>query len=197
MKILASFILFVLAILSIPAEAKTVCTIGDSVIKKGQAWRGDMQMLRPEFVYVGNYFDDLYLHDGIGGDKATDVIARLDTINGCDVALVHVGGNDLANGATGLQIVNRLTIIADNLIAKGMIVWIDTILPCNDGCGTTWNLAIANVNYQIKTKMTAYNINDVWSAFMDSGYGGLLYVDHFHPSALGYSVLANYTAPKL
>jgi len=168
--------------------------VGDSITKRGQAWRTYMAELRPEWVYVGSRFDGVYWHDGVGGDTTWDVLARLWEVPTCDVAILDIGGNDIAQNVTGYgQLVRNIEDIAGYLAARGAQVHILNLIPCD--CGPDGNLKIGYANWKIK-QIAGYPVIDVWNAMVTSGIPKeLLYVDSFHPSALGYQIMATHVAP--
>jgi lysophospholipase L1-like esterase len=175
----------------------SVCMVGDSITARGMAWRERMAQQRPDWHYDGSHSDGTYLHDGVGGDTTRDIINRLNAVPACDVYLLMAGGNDLAKrSATPGQIAENLQSIADTLSARGGVVFLMTMIPCN--CGTEGNIEIAYTNYLIQKNITGHAIIDAWSAFSGSPYPKeWLYVDAFHPSWLGYRVLADFVAPRV
>jgi lysophospholipase L1-like esterase len=200
----------VLLLCSQAALAKTVCMVGDSVVKRGGHWRHHMAQLAP-FQYLGNYQDDPvktgypYWHDGVGGNTTVDVLNRIEVYtdqNGnqvppipvCDITILHVGGNDLGKlERRASAIANNVLDIANRLKNRGSFVYVGTILPCN-GCDGKDNEAIVWTNFLIKRAVKDFHpVLDHWKAILDSNCRAAdLYQDPFHPKDLGYFVLANY-----
>jgi len=205
--IVSKFLLFLL-FAAHAASATTVCMVGDSVVNNGGYWRDYMVQAKP-FQYLGNYQDDYtYRHDGVGGDTTQDVLNRIDgyidkdgnpvpPIPVCDITILHVGGNDLAKFKLWpADIAVNVRTIADKLAARGTTVYIGTILPCNN-CGDlrlVANQYIAATNYHIKNAVSGvYTVLDHWKAITSSGLpASELYIDRYHPSDVGYRVLAEY-----
>jgi hypothetical protein len=128
---------------------QAVCMVGDSITRLGQYWRSRMAMTRgADWHYVDNFFDEVYYHDGVGGDKTTDILDRIWTIQGCDIVLLMAGGNDLAQKRTPGSVVTNLQAIADTFAAQGATVYVQTLLPAR--VSTEENLVIAYTNKLIK-----------------------------------------------
>jgi lysophospholipase L1-like esterase len=174
----------------------SVCMVGDSITARGAAWRERMAQQRADWHYDGSRSDGTYLHDGVGGDTTRDIMNRLDAVPACDVYLLMAGGNDLAQKtAWPERIVENLQYISDTLVARGGVVYLMTMIPCN--CGTDGNVKITYTNYLIQNNIRGHAIIDTWSAIMGSSFPvGWLYVDAFHPSWLGYRIMADYVAPR-
>lgn len=201
-KIFSAFTL--LFLMAAPAWAVTpatgptkVCMVGDSITARGVYWRSYMADTRgAEWSYIGNFTDDGgYRHDGVGGNTSRDVLNRVQTIQGCDIVLLLIGGNDLMSWVPASTIVANIQMIADTLSATGATVYIQTVLPANiKKYRVEANLLIANLNSRIKTQIIGYTILDTWSAFTQSGKDPeLLFLeDGIHLTRIGYSVLANY-----
>jgi len=204
MKTLTSVLALLFYFVHMSAFAETVCMVGDSVTERGKVWRDRIQYYRQDIQFVGNYFDGTHWHDGVGGDKTTDIIARIDSISGCETALLEVGGNDLLSGTKGSIVSQNIRQIADALAAKGITVKIATILPLNSTASnaTYYNAVINWTNNNTKDMVSGvYEVVDTWHSFYVLGggtpQGADLYDDAVHPSQLGYYVLGYYAAPRI
>jgi len=102
-----------------------IAMIGDSITQGG---------LWSEF-----FLDHRVVNRGVGGDTATDIIKRFDTIESTnpEVSFVMVGINDLYAGVTPREIANNISVIIERLQGIGSEVILQTTLECSRNiCGS-------------------------------------------------------------
>ncbi len=181
---------------SVPVEATTVCTVGNSITAHGDQLRATMLNYHPSWVYVGSRGVAPYRHDGVAGDSTIDVINRLGQVPYCDFALVLIGTNDFHNGIFNQDTTARnIETIAAALSARGTRVWVLKVLKRWDDLNlNTWNKGI---NAYIDLRVTSATVLDTWNALPTGWELIALMPDGLHPNNAGYDVLAHYIGPRI
>lgn len=171
--------------------------VGDSCTAFGQEWRSLISANQPELEFTGTKTDGTYLHEGVGGDKTTDIIDRLDAVPVADTYILLAGGNDLRAFTWRGVIVDNLQLIADALAEKGGRVYVLTPMPT--ALGGDVNTVLSRLRWDIKSGIVGHTVIDTFQAYVDSGYtySELCIADKVHPSALGYQVLAGCIANNI
>jgi lysophospholipase L1-like esterase len=190
-------ILLALALLfPLSSMAVTICSGGDSITGAAKRLRTQLYNQVETRQFVGTKYDGRWNHDGVAGDSTADLVARIDTIPPCDIALVLIGTNDWGQGITMDGTLTRLQRIVNELSSRGTSVYLLKLLPRFDNLGLNdWNAAI---NDRITNEITGATIINTWAALMQSEYPlTLLLYDGLHPTALGYDELALYIGPRI
>ena len=157
----------------------------------GLHWREVMAAQRPDWVFVGTKTDGTYNHEGVGGDKTTDILVRLEDIPPADTYTLLAGSNDIRALTWRDVIVKNLQTIADALAAKGGTVFVCT--PPPTALEGDVNIVLNRLRFAIKANIQGHAVIDTHQAFLDSGYAlsELFVSDKAHPSSLGYDVLSS------
>lgn len=163
-------------------------------------------------------------HEGVGGDKASDVLDRIEsnlTTSPADIILLHVGTNDINTDDTNTTI-NDIEQILDTIDAwegtnNPVTVLLSTIIERRDAggpCDTSPPLNFPNANVATLNSLIANTVasrlaaNDrIILVDQHSVIGGDvqagstvptgLSVDGVHPTAAGYEMMANEWFNKL
>ena len=139
-------------------------------------------------------------HEGYSGDTSSDILSMMPAMmaaNIPDIAMIHIGANDLSGPAPNQTLVNLGQIIrilqASN---ANMTIVVSQIIPC-ELCPTIWeyDYLIPQLNSNLTTS-TSHVVNaDVFdnfscNAYFDGGTGP-------HPNAAGGQFMANVYYPLI
>lgn len=221
------FSLFVFLILSHSASALNsyqprVECIGDSITNAGQnsdnfGYRDDLQTLLGfgRYNFVGskvNPSTDLTYdvdHEGVAGNKAADVVARLSTALNYipspnpkgSMVLLHIGTNDVgvtADATTTSQVQSIVSSIVSN--DANVTIYVALIIPHASALSSTANVNINSLNTSLNTMLTTMrasnskiNIVDLNAKFKSNASFAADYYtggDATHPNASGYAAMA-------
>jgi lysophospholipase L1-like esterase len=197
----------------------SIALVGDSILngfEDGGLYGGGV-FLRGLGTTVG------YINVACDGEKAANFInsagsggltcwRRLKLIDGCTHAILGLGRNDLTVGTTAATIEAQLTGIATELTARGMKVYLATVLPSStstDGYVTVGNQTAAADNHQRvllnawirSVPSPAFNYieqADLVESARDSGLWKAGYTSAgIHPNATGAAAAGSVFAAKL
>ncbi len=177
-----------------PIFGRTIDTVGDSITwwHWGRYLRCLMRDKGLRYDFNGNNTDVFGLnHDGNGGDKTTDVLAKMPSIPVSDAYFVLIGTNDKT---TDMQVFNNIVEISQKLHEKNSQakIYISTLLPRRDHFNT--------LNQSVNNKLRSFNgwcskcmlIDLGGKSFETADWTSYLTPDGLHPNYSGYQFIADY-----
>ena len=190
----------------LPPRRPTMSMVGDSVTwwQYGEYFRCLLADAGVPFEFIGSRTDVFgYGHEGEGGNKTTDVIARLDYILPSQNYFLLVGTNDQAGSEE--DVVKRIMQIASALQQKQAKlpgekrVYIGTILPRTDEFGPRnkrINALLRKRIHTCKKKCEGIRLIDTETAFLSQPHWKDLLAGELHPNLEGYRFLAGFLAAQ-
>lgn len=157
--------------------------------------------------YKGQEFDDD--HAGIGGDKTTNVLDRLEealdvVIGGPDIVLLGIGGNDILEGGEVNATIDNLNQIIDAIQAKNsnVVILLEEIAPGKTAFMTTeFTTKFNEYNAEIPAVASAQSTGDsqVIVVDMTPGWQDSYLADDVHYNETGAKIIADryYTALQI
>jgi lysophospholipase L1-like esterase len=152
---------------------------------------------------------NIVFNEGVGGDKTTDTLTRIDSIlarhQGADRVLLLLGTNDAGGGTplTPAQYQTNMQSLVDTITGApyNMTVWVAKLPPALPDAGnTTRNTTMQNYNTAIDSLSGIQAGPDFYSFFYDNNgttgttsddYERLsLFYNTLHPNALGTRVMS-------
>lgn len=189
-----------------------LCMIGDSITWSGDGdyWRQYLLTHLPNLAFVGAHSAVLgYSHAGEGGNRTTQVLARLAAIPDCPYYHLLIGTNDDASAKAEADVeqvaagtAERIVQIVTGLLAKPSVqrVFLASVLPCETD-NPFRDQANAAVNALLRPKLAEAFPGGkvVWVEYEQPlratpGWGPLI---RLHPTKEGYQLLARLLAEAL
>ncbi len=194
-----------------PSNPWRVIPFGDSLTANGSGDRtpsgGGSTYLRgvsvsalthtnQNFVEIGNA--------GIGGNKSSDLLARMDDVllTDADIVLLLIGTNDLSASVTPEQIRDNVIDITNQITSAGKSVVI-TSVPHRDKPDFQYNSDIDKLNgfYQAiaaASKDIAFASSSIeFDRLIDAGQALVVTADKLHPNTYGAQLIGKETAKAL
>jgi lysophospholipase L1-like esterase len=189
-----------------------LCMIGDSITWSGDGdyWRQYLLTHLPNLAFVGTHSAVLgYSHAGEGGNRTTQVLARLEAIPDCPYYHLLIGTNDDASAKAEADVervaagtAERIVQIVTGLLAKPSVqrVFLASVLPCETD-NPFRDRANAAVNALLRPRLaeTFPGGQVVWVEYEQPlratpGWGPMI---RLHPTKEGYQLLARLLAEAL